>query len=78
MKTGKDLNSNLHYEEFTDENLWTKFWNSFMEVLVQNLGFVQVEFIKTLFEDEFPKLLSIVSCMGSQIEDCEGLNVSVR
>ena len=49
-----------------------------MEILVQNLGSVQIDFIKLLFEDEFPKLLSIINCTATQIEDCAGLNTSVR
>jgi len=78
MKTGKDLNSNYPFNAFVDENMWTKFWNGFMEALVQNLGSTDHEGIKLLLEDEFPKLLTIVSCMGNQIEDCSGLNTTVR
>jgi len=78
LKTGKDLTSNLHFDEFVDETLWTKFWNSFLEILVHNVGTVEVDFIKTLFEDEFPKLLSVITFTSAQIEDCGALNVSVR
>lgn len=71
LLSGKDSVSNLPYIDFlpSGENVFKKFWDNFLEILNRHLSMVKQDFLKSALDNEFPRLLKIISELGNKIEE---------
>jgi hypothetical protein len=77
---GQDSVSSVPFLDFINsrESVWAKFWNNFMDLLIRNFSTLKLDFIKAVFENEFPRLLGIFCSLGMKIEEGSPVALSVQ